>query len=740
MQHEVFRRQDVPGHLESIRSVSEIERSPVSRLIDDIFKHFPAAFSFDEPDFYQGRQHRPGATNQNQRAQKKRPSVDWLGWKFYHEFYSQVKIARGTTATGAWLSVDKFIEEITQSEEQEERNQFNFLVGPIGNGKTAFINSLITKEFPRNWATSDFWFVRLNPDYQSYISLQGLDERKRLFLENFRNRLAFVTKEIELLLAYNGNPIDKEKANRIQALMRAAQDDTLTLSDLRTGLTNVVSAVSNALNRKFLLIIDNLDSFFHEHDRYLFISDKGTGEDESVHLISEVLIEFFHVTSPLGRLGCDLLVVLRPDSYQLLKAKRSVFRGFEAAFREDRAAYSVTAPKWEHVIRQRLAFLKSISGRLKLNRSSRSVSSQLTHFLEELDVHTSESDTEPEPDIYELLKEISNQGIRSVVDFFSMYAWLPGDNGIRQNLTKRYIDHQPVGLIAYMLNNKLLFSQAGSKFPNIFMVNAKAFGDDSIVREKSNGNMSTEHRLTYWLKFLILRFLFHIAYKNEESVTIDEVLETFCGDREGRRTGFYEQGVVRLIMGSFAQTHQTDLITVARKVSADGSKLLASGDIRLTPRGKYLAQKLAFTFPYLQLVVDDHYLLLPRGCQQFFRLSHGLNYGYLVKPRDRYIAESDRMLRKKIRMVTKFVALLTVAYKVESDVYAPVLEALGKYGVPAVDMNVMQNGFIDEMRALSRKKRNVFKDEEEFTPEGIRSTLNSHIRDLQEILPCGYSF
>jgi hypothetical protein len=730
-----YQRDVLPEHLESIRSLADIESSRATQIIDNIFKHFPAAFSQGEPHFYHGRRESSRLPDAVESADQ--PSADWLGWTFYHKFYSTVQVSRGTTGKGSILTIEEFISEITASHPDDDRNSFNFLVGNIGDGKTAFINWLITTQFTETWNDSNFWFLRLNPDFSTFIEHEDYEERRRHFFTNFRRRLQFVFGEIEANAEDVGKPFASQQIGHIKDLLRAAET-TSSIEDLSSHLKDVIASVSTMLRRKFLLIIDNLDAFFHDHDRYLFIDDKGTGEDESVKFISEILIQFFHVTSPLGRFGGDLLVVVRPDSYQLMKAKRHLFRGFEACFREDRNAYSVSKPSWKGVIRQRLFLLNTIADTLAKEPLNDSVCRHISQLLEDLDVH-SEAEKESEHEIYGLLRDISNQGIRSVVDFFSMYAWLPDNSDVRTNLTRRYIDHQPVGMIAYILNNKMMFSQAESRFPNIFMVNGPAFGDQDVIRKRSKGRFSTAHKHTYWLKLLLLRLLHHLTYRSPEAITIQRIVEALCGSQDDSLSGFYAQNIVRIVMGSFAQSHQTSLISVGRKVSPDGAKLLLTGEIKLTERGKFLNERLVFSFPYLQLVIDDNYLLLPRMCKDFFAYDKVSNYGYLVMRKNEYIEHADRMLRRKIPQVAKFVALLRVSYDLERDSHSGAFDAVEAYGVPPVDMRAVEFEFLKELGAISSKKTGLFRRYPELSPDNVHEQMRRHIQRLRRDLPCLYS-
>lgn len=745
---QTYQRTETPEHKESIRSEAAISKSRATQIIDNVFKHFTSAFAMREPHLLFGRDHKkqvPTLTNETDK-----PSADWLGWTFYHEYYTEVQVTRGTTGKGGEITFDQFFEEITMAQPDDGRNYFHFLLGEIGDGKTAFINWMMTTQFPKKWKDPKgcrFWFVRLNPDYQTFASYgDDLEGRKLYFFHALRQRLRHVFDEIVKNSGYDDKALDRSALGDVKsALLRA--DETKPLSELKTALTKVVHAISTLLGRKLLLIIDNLDSFFHEHDRYLFMSSEGTGEDKSINMICDILIEFFHVTSPIGRLGVDLLVVLRPDSYELLKAKRRLFAGFEACFEQDRNAYCVSKPSWSEVIRQRLYMLKHIRDRLSVNAENEEICAHLANLLEDLDVRAEDTKYRPpgfsrhDEEIYDTLRALSNQGIRSIVHFFSMYAWLPEQSEVRKNLTQRYIDQQQVGVIAFVLDNKRRFSQYHSRFPNLFMVNGPAFSDSAEVKKRSNGRFDIRHRHTYWLKVAILNCLASLT--PHEAINGEDIINIFCGGLEDDRSeeGYFAPGIVRLVLGSFAQAHQTSLITVGRKLSPDYTRLLTD-TIKLTERGKYLIERLAFSFPYLQLVVDDHFLRLPRRCMPFFSYPQDISYSYIVSLKSDYIRKSNEMLLHKIPWVAKFLAILAESQIIERDeVYHPVFSKLKALGVSDIEIDDKISSYLDEVKAISttRTKRLFFdRYSDELSRDRVEKMIADYRSEMKGVIKCIY--
>jgi hypothetical protein len=735
----LYQRELTADHSDSIRSSSEIKSAKATQIIDDVFKHFPAAFCQEPPDFYKGRPYTNKAPNKaNKNTQ---PSADWLGHIFYNEFYTPVNIRRGVAGTGSIISTEEFIEEITASNANNDRNFFHFLVGEIGDGKTAFINSLITTRFADNWFDSSFWFIRLNPDYQTFVEHNTDHQaRQKAFFSAFFSRLQFVFEEIVLYYSRSRLALNEEQIGVIRDILIKAdesRENKLLDSELRQYISEAVNKISALLNKKFLLIIDNLDSFFHEHDRYIFINRDGTGEDESIQYITEILLKFFHVASSIGRLGSDILIVVRPDSYQVMKKKRHLFRGFDACFDQDRNAYNIAPPSWREIIRQRLFMLEKIAYHLTKTKSNKDICSHISALLEDLDISVDEETKGG--DIFEDLQQLSNQGVRSVVDFFSMYAWLPNNNEVRRNLTQRYINHQPVGLMAYMIHNKKLFSQHETMFPNIFMINAEAFGDLKVITKLAGNQFKIQHRHSYWLKFLLLKYLYHLNFTDPEAITVDTIMDTFCGNQDTIRKSSFDEGIVRIILGSFAQAHNTNLITVARKITPNNHNTLLTGEIKLTKRGECLIEKHVFTFPYLQLVVDDNYMKLPRCCKDFFKYKLGMNYVYLVQPKEDYMKSVDNMLLQKIPVVGKFIALLQATYDIEKEVYKDVFDKLQIYGVPLLNKDDIKLNFLEELKAISNKKEMLFKDNDSSIGlNSINNLIDKHYAQFMSELKCIY--
>ena len=110
-----------------------------------------------------------------------------------------------------------------------------------------------------------------------------------------------------------------------------------------------------------------------------------------------------------------------------------------------------------------------------------------------------------------------------------------------------------------------------------------------------------------------------------EYIPPDRLVETFCG-RNGRA---YPENLVRYVLGSLSHVPQSELIEVEVGASGSGGDTFYVKRIRLTRRGQFLIDQFADSFTYLQLVVDDWRLRLPRDLSWDFQYVEP-DYKYLV--------------------------------------------------------------------------------------------------------------
>lgn len=198
---------------------------------------------------------------------------------------------------------------------------------------------------------------------------------------------------------------------------------------------------------------------------------------------------------------------------------------------------------------------------------------------------------------------------------------------------------------------------------------------------------------------------------SSEPINFHEIFKRFSNTADRAQEGYFSPSSLRITLGEFAKSHFDNIITVKREVSSDDSNTLLAGEIRLTPRGKYLADGFMFKFPYLQLIVDDPDLLLPQSdFYDKYVYKEGQNYSYLFQSGSDYYAGGDKMLLRKIPMVAGFIAVLHESYQIEKEIYSRSFDKLRRAGVELIDIDKIEQDFIAELERIASVKEKLFRE------------------------------
>lgn len=671
------------SHDKSIENESTGDVVDRTELISPIFGQFTAQYqtaSGAAPKKYDG---------SRKSGEIQAPSQEWLTWKFYRSAYIVPNIHKDVG--GAQLSVSRFLRDITKTDSPRERNRLIFLQGNVGCGKTAFLNYVITKHGRSIFKEKNTWFLRYNVEAEN----TG-DEEFHIepFVSSICEKLVYVLK---LLPKYHTKAAEKfEKINENIILLKQAIDSKGEI-DLKEVFRSAVHEVSKVIEKRFLLILDNLDGFFHKDDRYLFIKRSVNQRDMAATNIHKVISEFYMGSGELSKLNSNILFVLRPESYLVLERSRDFYSGPENPYRNRANLYSLENVPWADVIKQRLELIDSHfrnirppSRRIQLQESFSELRNALESQLSEADKAT--------PSIIGALRHLSNQGVRDVLDFFYNHSYITGwlSYAERPINFRRYISHKPIGLMAYVLGGKCRFSQVASKFPNIFLVNVGAVDQDlpSTSDNNWNGKADTDHEHSYWLKFAILLYVKKMNEDNR-AVTLNEVTSVFCMESEEGKFG-YPDLAVRLSLGSLCERNVSNILRPQKHVYSNGD-LNISG-LEVNDRGKYCITDVFHKFFYLQIIIDDWALPLPIG----FRTEEAeLDYSYFALESG-YAEKAQKMIEQKASLVCKFLGLLEAARVRESERYAHVFQELSKNGIELPAMDDWLKGILDELEKLYR--------------------------------------
>lgn len=274
--------------------------------------------------------------------------------------------------------------------------------------------------------------------------------------------------------------------------------------------------------------------------------------------------------------------------------------------------------------------------------------------LDDLDT----SRPEQQEPIMRWLWNLQHQGHRSWLSFL---ASLPLDVGPSSELAER-IFGTPHNLIRlYITKLRKKYSQRQGHFPNVFL------NDAVVLPDEAYRAAHVAHVHTYWLKYLILRFL-HLNPERlpKGRISSESLIAYFTGELG------YEETLVRLAVGSLSDPSTSVCISIVKPDRIERHIEI----LELSPRGRMLVrpeQPLCFNFDYLQLVTDDYLLALPKVIAHQIFVDADL--GHTLKAGPQYVRDAREALRLKIPAMLHFFKVLRTSFFEEAS-YRGTLDVL----------------------------------------------------------------
>lgn len=636
-----------------------------SRVADLVFQHQPAVY-------YQPSK---GALN----PQENVPNIKTIADHFYRTQGCFIWPQLLAGISGALRTIDEFESGVVFEQDHDERNHLSFLLGEVGVGKTALVNALITNKGVE-WVTrKKTWFVRLDLDIEfGKKPVQAHDLLRKLIGKTLR-----VLEDNPILVDQKTQVMDAiaDLSQSFATPFISPDDETRFTKQYReqqAAFRTLIKAIKAATGRRLFLIIDNLDYIYRISDQNLFRHDDDTQESQILLSICDLAMLFFHGRD-LGNLGINALFVMRRESYEILT--QTALTSFVSAYvqKDNRNVFTVKAPPWGDVLLARSALLHFVATRVKPEGKSKEFSS----LFSMIDDHITAGSDSP---LIRDLEKLTNFGLRAMMEYFAQYVWLPPADPLAAEREDRFLTQYAVGMLTFILGRMRRFHERTSKFPNIYL----------IPTADQNGSGMDSFPYPYWLKRLLAHYVHTLEGKGAR-LTTGSILDVFC---PGHLAG-YEEQAVRLSLGSLTEANCSDMLRVRRARTLDGERIFVSA-IALTPRGEHCLTSIFDKFVYLELVVDDHMLPIPRILvQEFSMMEDSDDYGYVLLPPEEYHLASQRMIRKKARRVLLLVEVLRAALGAEQALYKGVFDRLGNEGVAIPNPRVMRQGIQNELKLIN---------------------------------------
>ena len=601
----------------------------------------------------------------------------------------------------ARASVEEFLDSVARSIPGGGYNSLKYLLGDVGVGKTAFVNYVLSVALRDDVSNGNLWFIRLDIHDSSQGDLPGPNELcvalahkvKKVIEKNI-----YIVKDNDAIWEQWGAFLPL--ANAATALSEAEE-----VGRLRMALSALIKANLQG-GRRLFLVFDNLDFLCHLNDRGMFSDDEDAQLNPFLLVVHKFVGNFAH-DGILGALGANILIVTRFDSYDIIRTGDQTDRFPK---REDVGYYELEEPSLSVVYSTRkklLDFALSTEEKAGKRKEFKRVTQLIQKHME--------SGPEESPRLSQQLIEITNHGFREVMEFFAQYAWI-GDKDIEARLIHQY----PVGLLTYMLHEWRRFSQMHSHFPNIYLVNIEQGEDCTNLDPYSDEHM---HPHTYWLKWLIAKLIeVGMPYSGADYVRIFRGEE---GDGYGERE-------IRKCLGSLAEANLTNMARAHFERNPNHKNKLIITGMSLTKRGKHCLEEIFQRFFYLQLLVDDDLLPIPRCIYDHFVYEDGRDYQYVTAgDHGTYWSEAKKMIKLKAKQVLLFMIVLEESLAIEMDIHASIFRRLAKDGVVPPDLEKAKEGLLEELRAISDIHEGFMNVEaiDEFA-ESMRKDINIQLYEM----------
>ncbi|WP_190287992.1 hypothetical protein, partial [Marichromatium sp. AB31] len=419
--------------------------------------------------------------------------------------------------------------------------------------------------------------------------------------------------------------------------------------------------------------------------KYSFFDIYNEERRASVDKNIDGLLREFGPAGDLGYQGFCLLFVCRDYVYTHLEPHRSTTVPHDPRG----AVFRISEIKDYMVVRSRLQLLSEAINAINAEKPGKA---KLFEGAEGVINKALSLDGSRDAPWLSAVRELCQHGYRSFVCFLSSLRI----DLKRYDVFERLFFHQTAPLLVLYISNCLKrYTQDQKHFPNIFLVDATVLRDKSKGREEAH----KPHLHTYWLKYLVLKFLAQCERDDDAAADLQEVIDVFCGE-DG-----YEEHLVRLVVGSLCSEDEYRCAEVNYEGFSHGN--LMHLPIRLTPRGKYMTSfddvlykdrsffvDFCFSFSYLGTIMDDYLMAVPDYLLDELLIDE--NYSYLYLPDAQYGKEVVKVLRGRIKGVEVFLGMILGELRAEMSFHKSVFENLSFFGVIPDEGQVI-NGMLEEV-------------------------------------------
>lgn len=635
---------------------------------------------------------------------------------FYKECYIDPMIHRGIN--GIELKPDDVLHEVLFQNGTGARNNLFYLLGDVGTGKTSYINYIISERLSKFVKSRDIWFIRI--DFEEYY--KGTTEKdiifnsKDILIYIIKKSLDIIVKNSEMLCKSDSCIISKLELHKIIDKYDKFKDtaNEPSLKEIALCFADFVHSMrdeNSGNERKLLLIFDNIDYILHANDRICFSPESKTLLKPLMKKVNEFVMQFFP-NRDLGQLYSQILIVARKETYRFLTRIYSLSLA-PAQTLYDLNPYAIQAPDFDAVLNARTKLLSMFSN-MESNKGRKEVFKKMSRLIQS---HIEKPFIHQSTKLIDHLKNISNFGLRELMTYFSIYGWVENNHfeedhtGALVGPVSRFIDQYHVGVVAFILGEKCLFSQIESRFPNIY----------SVYSQKH------EHAHTYWLKYLILKYI-----KTINSTTLNRILSIFHCNGQG-----YNKETIYECLGSLNQSDCSACLSVELTLDHRANDPTISS-ITVTSRGSWCIDNIFDRFLYLQLILDDYFLPIPSCLEEIFPRNEKeiIDYKYLTNlDGQQYNKFSIEMIQTKAKQVLNFINILDFSLEYEKIIYSNVFDNLGKehkFQVPDVE-SIRQSVLVELNKINSSFSNKLSIDQIKIDVDKMKPKIEEQLNEIYSL-------
>ena len=577
--------------------------------------------------------------------------------KFYQKYYSVPQIKQD--GKEADIDIESFIKEVFEESDNANKNKFSVLLGNVGVGKTAFINYLISTQFEKY--KGKFIFVRIDLETIYDTNNDKIDIEKIIrdgIIEKF---IHIIDKHFNYKAEFDTTPLNREK----QAFYTK-----------KKNFSNFIKDLYHKKNIRLVLIFDNLDIIYHREKRGFFINK----DTEILKSFKSLVKEFApNNNQNLSSLYANVLFVMRKDTFHYIKSESMVS---SSPLFTDVIRYELGEYKWDEIVEKRFEMLYDLVNERQINTIQKDI---IVESFEKTKKYLKNSQIE----LIKKIQKLTNYGLREMMEYLNKHSHI---SFLKES---SFIEKTPVGLIAFMLKGHELYTDEQSAITNIFL----------------NDKENYKH-ITYWLKYLILKYL---QSRKDRVVTIENIYDIFC-DKETQKE-VYDKNQIDTVIDSLCDSNFSNMINVEKRY--DDAFKTNTIYLQITEKGEYIMDQLIFRFFYLQLIIDDWLLPLPEimidkksKISSYFNYENTTGYSYILYQDEQYINNANTVIREKGKSVLLFMQLLKVSLIYERKKYSDVFNNLIDLGIELPDIEEKIVEIKNELKAIYLSKNLEIK----FTP------------------------